>query len=234
MRKLGVSIHRTVKEMEDIMTCSLCKGGPNVFDERLARRELKRYRQRGPNTTTRILLGALKSEGVQGLTLLDIGGGIGAIQLELLRAGVSAATDVDASPDYVAVANTAAEREGVADRVRYLQGDFVALAPEVEPAGIVTLDRVVCCYPDMHALVRESAGHATRLYGLVYPRDAPLVRFGASVMNVLLRLARGSFRFYVHRTAAVDAIARASGLVPRFHRSGFFWQVAVYARPHAA
>jgi Methyltransferase domain len=212
------------------MTCSGCQCGPNVFGEGFAKREIKRYHKNGPDQSTRILLDALKAEGVDGLTLLDIGGGIGAIQLELLRAGVTQATDVDASPDYISAARGEAQRAGVTDRVRYLSGDFVALAPDVEPAGVVTLDRVVCCYPDMRRLVGESSRRATKLYGLVYPRDTPLFRAFGRVMNLLLRLVRGTFRFYVHPTAEVDAIVRASGLAPRFRRSGFFWQVVVYAR----
>ena len=44
------------------------------------------------------------------------------------------------------------------DRVRYEVGDFVALAPDVEPADVVALDRVVCCYPDMAALVSPVGG----------------------------------------------------------------------------
>jgi hypothetical protein len=52
-------------------------------------------------------------------------------------------------------------------------------------------------------------------------------------MNALFRLMRGTFRFYVHAAADVDAIVRANGLTQRFHRQGFFWQVVVYARPEA-
>jgi magnesium-protoporphyrin O-methyltransferase len=221
-------------ETEHNMPCSQCQPNVNVFGEGFARRELKRYRKDGPDGTTRILLDALKAEGVDGQTLLDIGGGVGAIQLELLRSGVTEATDVDASPDYVTSARAEAQRVGVSDRVRYLTGDFVALAPEIEPAGVVTLDRVLCCYADMRRLVGESASRATKLYGLVYPRDTPLFRAASRVMGALTALFRGTFRFYVHPSADVDAILRANGLAPRFHRHGFFWQVAVYARPDAA
>jgi magnesium-protoporphyrin O-methyltransferase len=197
----------------------------------MVRRDIRQYRRKGPQGPTKLLLDALTAEGVAELTLLDIGGGVGAISLELLKAGVTSATAVDASPEYVAAAQDEAARQGVADRVAHTEGDFVALAPTIPEAGIVTLDRVVCCYPNMPALVGQSAAHAARLYGLVYPRDTWWTRMGASAVNLATRLARGSFRFFVYPTLAVDAVIREHGLVPRFHRNDGFWQVVVYARP---
>src|SRR3972149_5948454 len=69
------------------MSCAQCQGIERMFDRRAAERELRQYRAAGPGGTTRLLIDALKAEGVAGLTLLDIGGGGGAIQHELLRAG---------------------------------------------------------------------------------------------------------------------------------------------------
>jgi magnesium-protoporphyrin O-methyltransferase len=214
------------------MTCSQCQGGgANVFGERQAERQLKRYRQRGPDRTTRMLLDALAAEGVDGLSLLDIGGGIGAISFELLKSGITAATEVDASPAYVAIASAEAAREGVTDRVECRAGDFVALAADLPNAGIVTLDRVICCYPDMDALVGLSASKAARLYGAVYPRDIWWTRAARSLANVTFRLLRNPLRLHIHRTAVVDACISGHGLVPRFHRDAGFWQVVVYTRP---
>lgn len=36
---------------------------------------------------------------------------------------------------------------------RFRYGDFVSLAPDLETADLVTLDRVVCCYPELEPLV---------------------------------------------------------------------------------
>ena len=159
------------------MACEQCQGLERFFDQRTAERQLQQYRKRGPDKTTRLLLAALQAEGVEGLTLLDVGGGIGAIQLALLKAGVTSATDVDASTAYLAAAQTEAQREQVAGRVTYQHGDFVDLAEQVAPAGVVTLDRVICCYHDMRGLVSQSAAKATRLYGVVYPRDTWWTRY---------------------------------------------------------
>lgn len=213
------------------MACDQCQCGANVFGERSARQHVKRYRAKGPAKTTRLLLDALLAEGVAGLTLLDIGGGIGAIGFDLLKSGVTTVTEVEASPAFVAAARAEAKRQGVADRFQCHEGDFVAQAPDLAAAGIVTLDRVICCYPDMPALVGQSAAKATRLYGAVYPRDLWWVRAIRTVANFGSRVMRNPLRLYIHRTAAVDAVIQSGGLVPRFHRDAGYWQVVVYARP---
>jgi magnesium-protoporphyrin O-methyltransferase len=168
---------------------------------------------------------------VDGWTVLDIGAGVGAVHLSLLEAGASAAVDVDASPAYVAAARDESARRGLSSQVRHEIGDFVALAPAVEPADVVVLDRVVCCYRDMAALVSLSAGHARRRYGLVYPRDMAWIRFGARVANAFSRLFRSKVRIHAHRTADVDGMIRAAGLEPTARRTNLFWQMVVYERP---
>ena len=203
------------------------------FDARHAAKRLRAYRQKGPVGLTRALIEALAAGGIDGQTVLDIGGGVGAVHHELLRSGAAAAVDVDASRAYISVAREEAERQGHADRVHYLAGDFVALADEVAPADLVALDRVICCYPDMAALVDRSATLARRRYGVVYPRDTWFGRVGVVLLNAQLRLSRSPFRTYAHRTAEVDALLAAHGLVKRLHRTTLIWQLAIYERPAA-
>lgn len=164
------------------------------------------------------------------MTVLDVGAGVGAVYLELLKAGAEHATDVDGSPAYIDAARGEAARQRLVDRVTYLAGDFVELAPEVAPADLVALDRVVCCYPDMRALVRLSVERARRRYGLVYPRDTWWIRAGSAVANAVARLFRRRVRIYLHRTADVEAIVAAAGLAPAFRRTGVVWQVVVFER----
>jgi 2-polyprenyl-3-methyl-5-hydroxy-6-metoxy-1,4-benzoquinol methylase len=200
------------------------------FDARHAAQKLRAYRQDGPARLTRDLTEALAAGGVDGQTVLDIGGGVGAVHHELLRSGAAAAVDVDASRAYVSAAREEAERQGHIDRVRYVTGDFVSLAGQLEPADLVALDRVICCYADMAALVSRSATLTRRRYGLVYPRDTWLSRLGIALENLWLRLSRSPFRTYVHRTADVDAILAAHGLVKVLHRKTLIWQLALYER----
>jgi magnesium-protoporphyrin O-methyltransferase len=203
------------------------------FDARHAADKLRAYRRKGPVGLTRALIDALAAGGIDGYTVLDIGAGVGAVHHELLRAGAATAVDVDASRAYLSAAREESERQGHADRARYLMGDFVVLADEVDSADLVALDRVICCYAEMAALVGRSATLARRRYGLVYPRDSLLGRVGVVFLNAQLRLSRSSFRVFAHRTADVDAILAAHGLVKRLDRKTLIWQLALYERPAA-
>lgn len=202
-----------------------------AYDERIAAADLRRYRKKGPSPWTRALVEALKSEGVQGTTLLDIGGGIGAIQHELLAAGVVSVTSVDASSAYLDAAREEIDRRGLSGRVTYHHGDFVELAPSVPPADIVTLERVLNVYPDWERLAARSAERARRLYGIVIPRNTPFVRFVISMINVVMRLKDKRIRAAIVPIDAIDRVLGTMGF--RRHSStrvGPAWQVAIYRR----
>ncbi len=212
------------------MNCCQCQGIEDMFNEEIVSRDLSRYRSKGPDKTTRVMIDALKKEGIQGLSLLDIGGGVGAIQHELLDAGLVNATDVDASQAYINAARAEAQRRGVAERVTFRHGNFVDVAAQIPPADVVTLDRVICCYPDMEKLVGLSAARARKLYSLVYPRDAWWIKIGLALMNFIFRLQRNPFRVFPHPTRAVEAMVRNNGLKRRFYHQTLVWQVVVYSR----
>jgi magnesium-protoporphyrin O-methyltransferase len=213
-----------------IMTCSQCLGIERFFDEAVARRELRRYRRRGPAKTTRMLVEGLARQGVAGATFLDVGGGIGAVHHELVAAGAAEGTCVDASPAYVEAARSEAAERGNAARVRYDLGDFVDLQSEVGAADLVALDRVVCCYPDMAALVDATATRARQAYGLVYPRDTRFVKAMIAILNLVQRLRRHPFRVFVHPTSEVEGRLRAAGLERASRATTFMWQVVVFRR----
>jgi magnesium-protoporphyrin O-methyltransferase len=201
-----------------------------MFDRRDAEQRLRRYQRRGPEGTARLLIDALRSAGVADATVLDIGGGVGVVHHELLRAGAAQAIDVDASSAYLAVARAESTRQGHAARVTYLHGDFVARAAAIPAATIVTLDRVVCCYPDMPTLVGLAAERAERLLGLVYPRDLWWVRLGVGAVNQVFAFQGTAFRIFCHPTAAVDAVVQQAGMALQAHYTRGPWQVAVYRR----
>jgi magnesium-protoporphyrin O-methyltransferase len=201
-----------------------------LFNQRDAARRLRRYQQRGAEGTTKLLLTLFRDAGVVGATVLDIGGGVGVLHHELLRAGAHSAIDVDASSAYLAAARDESVRQGHAARVQYLHGDFVARAEEIPPASLVMLDRVVCCYPAMPALVGAAAARAERLLGLVYPRDVWWVRAGVRAVNLGFAAQRSAFRLYCHPTTAVDAILQQAGLRLQTLIARGPWQVVLYAR----
>lgn len=201
-----------------------------TFDERAARRELAAYRRSGSTGATRRLIDTIRQQGVNGATVLDIGGGVGVVGAELLAAGASHLTDVDAARPYLVAARAEIERRGHADRATFLHGDFVELASGVPAADVVTLDRVVCCYGDWRSLVDRSAEHATRLLGLVYPVDRPWTRLVVGAGNLVTRVLRRNFRFYVHPEHQIDARIRGHGFLPVVHHRSLVWRTTLYAR----
>jgi hypothetical protein len=201
-----------------------------LFDARSARRELTAYRRKGATGSTRRLLDAIRAEGVAGMTVLDIGGGVGVIGAELLADGASSVTDVDASRAYIAVAGREMSRRGLGERVSLRHGDFVRLADEIPPADVVTLNRVICCYPDWPSLVGRSLERSRRLYGIVYPRDRWFLRAGVAFVRAVGRLTGTVYPVFVHPEAQIDATIRAAGFVPTMVERGFVWQALVYRR----
>ena len=210
-----------------------CKEIESVFDETLAEDELEKARRRGPRRTTRMLIEALRERGLSGKTLLDIGGGVGTIQHQLLAAGVKEAVDVDASTAYLKTAREEAKRLGFDGRVTFHHGNFVEVAPSVPKADIVTLDRVICCFDDMEDLVEASAKKAKATYGLVYPLDAWWTRLGVRFINFTRRLRKDDFRIFAHPTCRVESILGEHGLKRTFRRRWGMWQVAVFAKERA-
>ena len=207
-----------------------CDQGFEIFDRRSAEADLERYRRSGPDTSTRMLLDMIRARGVRGASVLDIGAGVGVIDHELLREGAGHAVLIDASQPSLDAARNEARRRGHLDRLDFVDGDFVARASSVDVADIVTLDRVVCCYPDMESLVRLSATRARALYGLVLPRDRTINRVALRLVNLWYRIRGMTYRTFAHPNDRVDAIAAEAGLRPSSEGQTFFWRVVLYDR----
>jgi 2-polyprenyl-3-methyl-5-hydroxy-6-metoxy-1,4-benzoquinol methylase len=204
-----------------------------MFDAKAAAKELKAYRKKGPTGATRRLLDAIlaNTELSADTSLLDIGGGVGVLQHELARAGVGFITAVDASTPYLKLLEGEARDGNYEDRQKLVCGDFVDVSEQVPESSIVTLDKVICCYPHMDRLVASSAKKAQKLYAIVVPRDSLLMRLFSVVANCFMRtVLHWSFRSYVHRMADIDRVCREQGLYPRFTHTGFIWRVRLYTR----
>jgi len=66
-----------------------------------------------------------------------VGGGIGAVEIELLRAGVTRAVNVELTPTYETAAGELLVESGLGDRVERLVMDFAEAGVEVQPADVV-------------------------------------------------------------------------------------------------
>jgi hypothetical protein len=211
---------------------SACCGSAydRFFGARQARRDAKRYRKHGLDRTAQRLVDELAERGVDGASVLEVGGGVGGVDLELLGRGAERAVIVELSNGYDEEACALAAEAGAEARIERRHGDFAEDEASIEPADMVVMHRVVCCYPDPELLVGAAARHARRLLALSFPRDRWWLRLGLRAANVWFRL-RGGIQTYVHPPAEVVRIAEAAGLSTVLdERSTRVWRVAVFER----
>ena len=201
-----------------------------MFDERVARRDLKRYRRKGLDRPARRLVEMLRRRGLNGRTVLEVGGGIGSLQVELLQAGATHATNVEISPSYEPAAEELLAEHVLGERVERLLGDIVQ-APDLAPeADAVVLNRVVCCYPDVEGLMGAAADHARSAIALSFPPDVWPARAAAAALNLFFRLARREFRTFIHPQTAILGPALGRGFrVEETGRAGI-WRVVALVR----
>jgi len=199
-------------------------------DGRFAAEELASWRRRGPRRTTQELIDAILAQGVEGAAVLDIGAGVGAVHTALLEAGASNAVDVDASREYLATARAEAERRGLGGRVEYRYGDVVELAADLPPADIVTLDSVVCCYPNLPALLHAALTSRPRLVGLIYPRDVWWMLVFMRLVNLVQSVKRTFEGYFAYRHRDVRAVFVGAGYSEIYDAGSPSWRVVVYRR----
>jgi magnesium-protoporphyrin O-methyltransferase len=212
------------------VTCCHCDLADKEFGEKTARRDLARYRKRGPNASTRKLINAVRGQPIANVTLLDIGSGIGVLAHELLDGPVVSATFVDESSAYQAVARKLADEHGNKDRCTFVAGDFVEVQPTLPEADLVTLDRVVCCYPDVDSLLGAVADTGASWCGLAYPRGRWHIRFGVAVINATLWLRRTHFRVFVHPEQRIWAVLEKQGFKVCHESGTFIWKTVLLER----
>jgi len=212
------------------MGCCQCQGIENMFDKKAAKRALKRYLKKGPSKTTEMLLKAIHKTEVKGLDFLDIGGGIGAIQYDLIKAGASSGTSIEASPAYIDLVKEEVHKNNLAEIIDFKHGDFTAIASDVDSADIVTLDKVICCYDDMSELVRLSSKLSRKIYAVIYPRDVWWTKLVLPFINFYPIIKGSPFRVFIHPTKKVEEIIFRNGLKRDYYDTTLFWQVAIFTK----
>ena len=212
------------------MPCNCCEITDNAFSSEEARSELKRYRRKGPANQTKLILSAIHSLRLKSADLLDIGGGIGVIHHELLGQVAAKAIHVDASSAYLNEARKEASQRGHGNLVQFIHADFTDVAPDIPPADIVTLDRVVCCYPDFRGLLTAAAEHGRHAIAMTYPRETWYLRLAMRVLNFVQRLRRDPFRVFLHPVSEMDSLLEQKGFKRVTLRRLFVWEVALYQR----
>jgi magnesium-protoporphyrin O-methyltransferase len=211
--------------------CCARHGQEELFTEKGARRAARRYREKGADPMARSLARRAAERGVEGATVLEIGGGVGEVLLELLQRGAAQGEVVELVPAYEPEARALAAEAGVGDRAGFRTADLVADPDAAEPADLVVLNKVVCCTPDGVELAGIAARLTRRTLVLSHPRETWLVRLGLGGANLFMRLTRKRFRVFLHPRAALEAAVEAQGLRPASAKDGVLWRVAAFERP---
>ena len=211
-------------------SCCDPRGYDRVFDGRVARRTANRYRHRGLDRTARRIVRLVEEHGVQGLSVLEVGGGVGQLQVELLKRGAAHATNLELSSSYEQEAARLVAEAGVIGRVERRILDIAAAPDEVPPADVVVLNRVVCCYPDYARLLGSAAAHARRQVVFSHPPRNLLSRTVVGVQNLLFRMFGSDFRVFAHPPQAMLDVLREGGLVPSGTERGLVWRVSAARR----
>lgn len=195
-----------------------------------AGRYRKRFQRRGFEPSQRQLLTGLRQADYVDASVLEIGSGVGHLHQTMLEQGAARAVGIDLAPRMVEEAQRWAEERQLAERVHYLQGDFMELDGQLDVADVTVLDKVVCCYPDADGLVHRSLAKTARVYALTYPRDRWTVRAAVAVGAFALRLVGSAFRPYVHDPRQIEGWIEEAGFRKQYEARTFVWLTQVYVR----
>ena len=201
------------------------------FNRKEAMRKVRSYRKRGLDPMATSMFTYLKSRDVSGLSILEVGGGIGAFQLELLKAGAANAINIELSGGYEEAAHALAKERGVEDRITRHQGDFVERAGEFGSVDIVVMNKVVCCYPWMERMMDAAVGRSGRYLALAVPREKWWTKLWFGFGNRYMAIRRCKFRGFVHSPTAIESVATEAGLRVCHRDNNLFWQALVLERP---
>ena len=212
--------------------CAECSTAYNhTFNAKMAARDLKRYKKRGPSESTKKLLNVIfnrPGKGSNSKSLIDIGGGIGAIGLESVANGIESITSIDVSSEYLSAAEKEVVEQGLQNRFTFYTGDVVQLATNIDPADIVTLDKSICCYQDYASLVETSVSMARNIVGIVIPREVWWVIWINAIGNLFRKLKGDTFRTFVHPVTKIRSIITNHGFTELATQRSREWEILVF------
>ena len=175
------------------------------------------------------LLAGLRSQAIEGRTVLDIGCGTGRFHHRLLQEGAVSIIGVEMSGEYLEKAKQLARNLAHEDRVTYYAGDFLQLAERIAPADLAILDKVIHCYHDPEHLIRESAAHTGRILAITFPRNHWRIRWIIRIIGPLARWVL-PFRVRFSRPEDVRGWLYESGFERVTNGESGMWHTETYVR----
>ena len=210
--------------------CCARHGQEEFFGRKTAEGDARKYRRKGADPMARSLARRAAARGVDGASVLEIGGGVGQVALELLKAGAESAEIVELLPDYEPFVRQLASEAGVGERMSFRTADLVADPASAGSSDIVVLNKVVCCTPDGVALAGIAASLARQALVLSFPRQVWWARAGLATVNGYLRLRGRRFRVFLHPQRAIEGAVEAQGLARVSERNGPLFRIAAFER----
>jgi hypothetical protein len=206
--------------------CCDPRGCDEFFGTGFARKMADRYRKRGLDRTARRMVAYLEKHGIAGGTVMEVGGGVGEIQIELLKHGAARAVNLELSPAYDGEAQRLLADAGLQSRAERRLHDIAVDPDGVDAADVVVLHRVVCCYPDYERLLGAAADRSRRLLVFSHPPRNLVSRAVIAAQNLFFRLTGSEFRTFVHPPAAMLEVLGSRGFRQDYAHRGLVWQVA--------
>lgn len=215
------------------MGCSCCRADPcsEMFGADDARRDMQAYLTRGLDDIESRALAALPADLVEGARVLDVGGGVGAFQAELLKRGAASGEVVELVDAYAPFAARLAERLGLTGRTAFRVHDLLGDPAGVEPADVVVMGRVVCCSAEGPALTAAAAGKARRALVITFPRSNAFTRALAALQRAVFRVIGRRYRMFAWPTDVIVGGAEGQGLRLASQGRNAVWQYLVMTRP---
>jgi magnesium-protoporphyrin O-methyltransferase len=148
----------------------------------------------------------------------------------MLKHGAERAIGIDISEGMIEGAKQLSGELGFSERTEYHLGDFVQMNGVIEQADITVLDKVVCCYEDVDALLQKSLAKTRHIYALSFPKPNVLVKVVIHIPILLGKAFRWSFRPYWHDWNELVHTIQENGFLQTYQNSTVFWSLYVFEK----
>ncbi len=210
---------------------SCCKSTyDTTFDLKRAKKEMAQYLKTGPKKSTHYLIDPLKDQDLSSNSLLDIGGGTGAIILELFGKEIDRAYYLEISDAYSAVFRDQVVLRSLEENIEIQTGDLTENHQKLPRVDVVTMDKVICCYEDYQQLVKLSLQKAVKLYAYTIPLDVWWVKAINSVAEFIKSLFTNQLPTHVHPVGKIEEMVMAQGFRKIYQKSHREWLTVIYSK----
>ena len=207
-----------------------CCGADLFFDKKTSDKKYKIYLKKGPSRVTAKMIEQLEKQEVEGKSMIDIGGGIGALQWWFLGVGGHATIGIDASSGYLKQAEEHSKTKGWETKSEFILGDCVEIYPQIESAEFITLDKVVCCYPNYKEILEATCDKATKAISLSYPMDGFISEAIRKMGDFFMSFKNNPFRPFIHSVKDIRLVFEQKGYKRVAHNLAFPWHVETYEK----